>query len=868
MIHHHHPRGLLDALAYTVTTYVDELAKRGLDLNLGPGKTEALVLLRGPTSRTISREVFGRPDPSIVADTQAKGRIEVRLVTQYKHLGFQIHANGKLTSELRTRIGAAHTAFTAHGRNVYYNRGLSLPHRVQIFKSCVLSVLFWNSGTWPALSDSELRQFNGAYKRLVRRLLVKDFDMETLCQWTDLRLFAHVGVLPAGDLIRLERLRYFGRLIRQGPNALWALIVGEQKWFSQIQPDFAWLWKNVQSKVFRPDPCSDEGVHYWTHLIQTQDRTWKGLLKKAAKHALIQLCTKSEVCDFHADFLRVLEAHDPRLTPRQDLADLSQDLHVCLLCRRAFATKTAWATHNFRAHGRRAPARYLADTSTCEHCMHSFLSPHRLYLHLRHSEECFAALRLRGVSVAPLPGRGSRIWRTTPQFTLCPYLIAEGPSFQLNTIDGVPLPALAPHEVDLLTTLSDLETMDVDWSSHDPVQTQTWPAIQTGLCAHPTSLTEMATVLQVWKAMIQTDLQPLRRLIPAQPGLWLRSIDYAMTQLDYAILAPDLAHHAQVACPFNEPEARVASIPAEVLCEVPAPTYGPKTEQPVYIHLYSGRRRDGDFQAELERLDWGTAWKPIVISLDIVISETSGNVFDPKVRKQWLTAIRSGLITGLLMGPPCETWSVSRERWLQDHSGPRPLRSSTSLWGFDSLLIKEARQIYTANALLLFGIAAFFFMWCQGRMAIKEHPGMPSERHRPTAPSIWKLPAIRLLIGLPGTALQTIYQGLYGAKSPKPTGLLTCHSPELDSDGRRFHVRETLPPILRMGRHNGAYATYELKEYPQALNAHFAAAFRQTWISYPDCPDPLSIPSSLRLLFDEMTSEIGQGNIGPDYAFN
>lgn len=79
-----------------------------------------------------------------------------------------------------------------------------------------------------------------------------------------------------------------------------------------------------------------------------------------------------------------------------------------------------------------------------------------------------------------------------------------------------------------------------------------------------------------------------------------------------------------------------------------------------------------------------------------------------------------------------------------------PLRAASALWGYDPVLLREARQVYTANALLLCGLAAYFYMWCQGRVAIKERPGFPSERYHPTVPSIRKLPLVRLVIRLPG----------------------------------------------------------------------------------------------------------------------
>lgn len=523
MIHHDSPAAIVEALELTIATYVDQLATHALELNFGAGKTEALLLLRGKNSRKVSRDIFRQSEPALVVQTQAHGDVQVRLVDRYKHLGVQIHANGKILPELRVRVGAAHSAFNAYGKTIYYNRGLDLPRRVQLFNSCVASVLFWNSGTWPPLSDAEQRHLTGAYKRLVRRLLILDFALEELLLWSDARLFAYVGVLPADLELRLQRLRYYGRLIKEGPPALWALLAGEKKWLSQLPEDMAWLFRNIQSAKVRPDPSKPEGQHYWDDLIKNHAHAWKGLLKKAHKHAMLQLCIASEVDVFHQDFMTELENYHGSLTPEIPMATETA-LHVCLPCRLSFTTKAGWATRSFRKHQRRAPARYLADTVTCDHCFHSFLNPHRLYLHLRYSQDCFQALRGRGHYVAPLPGRGSRQWNQSQQFSQCPYLRAEGSQYGVRPER---LPALSPHETDLLIALTELETMEIDWNLDNLVDQLVWPRLQETVCAHPVSLEEIAATLDVWRALIMEDIQPFRRLVPGIPALFLSAISSA-----------------------------------------------------------------------------------------------------------------------------------------------------------------------------------------------------------------------------------------------------------------------------------------------------------------------------------------------------
>ena len=93
MVQHETPQELIDAIKFAMTTYIDRLASHGLLLlNNDKGKTEALVLLRGPRSRQIRRELFAQADASLTITTTGFGDLSIRLVDRYKHLGNLVHA--------------------------------------------------------------------------------------------------------------------------------------------------------------------------------------------------------------------------------------------------------------------------------------------------------------------------------------------------------------------------------------------------------------------------------------------------------------------------------------------------------------------------------------------------------------------------------------------------------------------------------------------------------------------------------------------------------------------------------------------------------------------------------------------------------
>eukprot|EP00438_Fugacium_kawagutii_P026052 Skav224814 [mRNA] locus=scaffold21:91531:97434:- [translate_table: standard] len=871
MVHHETGDGLIEALQLVFGSYIDRLAAHGLALNFGTGKTEALVLIRGKGACGLRQRLFRDQAGTIAVETVSAGCVPIRLVHRYKHLGVQIHANGSLLPELRVRVGCANTAFNRHRRAIYQNIDLSIEKRLQLFRACVMSVLLWNGGTWPPLHDKEYKYIHGAFRRLLLRLLYRDFPVDTLQTWSDLRLLGYVGILGIPEQLRLLRLGYYGRLFLEGPRPLWALLANEGIWLAQIKPDFEWLYRNCQSLVFRPDPLSDEGFDYWHDLIRTRTSSWKGLLRKAQAHARLQLCVHSEVDVFHRDFALTLRNHDPSLQPTPCQEVVAED-HVfpCIPCGRSFATKQGWAIHCFRAHGRRAPARYLVDQETCACCLRTYLNPSRLYLHLRTSRPCFDFLRARGVHADPLPGRGSRAWNNEEQFTFLPPQQAAGPSLDLPFMPE-PQASLSPHELDLLTALMDLEALP----HCDPLQADAGSAtidvIKDCLRCWPASLEEMRQVLVIWDELLRAEHAGHRRILPLVTAHWCRSIAQVQEALCLRWLCPELLDLDPLCHSEYTPAERLRHIPADAFKALPSPPRTLSTARPIFVHLFSGRRREQDVQWYMENIDWDGLPTPLVVSLDVMIDKETGNCLNPANRLFWLRAMQDGYIAGILAGPPCESWSISRERWWTEHRGPRPLRSASSPWALASLLLRELRQVYVANGLLHFSVAAFLIMALLGRFAMLEHPAPPDQEQHPQAPTIWRLSPLEALTKLPGVRRNHIYQGYHGAKSPKPTSLLVSHGPDLEPFSKPFRVRSTLPPPLKMGRiEGGEYATASLKEYPPSLNELIAHAFK-FWLteavqSRPDPPAP--IPPDVMDAFMRLHVTVYTDHYGPDYACN
>ena len=190
-----------------------------------------------------------------------------------------------------------------------------------------------------------------------------------------------------------------------------------------------------------------------------------------------------------------------------------------------------------------------------------------------------------------------------------------------------------------------------------------------------------------------------------------------------------------------------------------------------------------------------------------------------------MRAIAAGWIAGGAAGPPCETWTVARERYFVDGHGPRPLRDSRHLAGYDEVLkLHELKQVSTGNQLLGVAVLLMLQSWLFGTFFMLEHPEEPAGE---MSASIWKLPVLRYVMSLPDIRRFLFFQGLFGAPSAKPTHLLFVKPPiETETVFERSQTTSKVPTAVSIGRgEDGAYLTARLKVYPPA----FCAAIAECW---------------------------------------
>ena len=241
---------------------------------------------------------------------------------------------------------------------------------------------------------------------------------------------------------------------------------------------------------------------------------------------------------------------------------------------------------------------------------------------------------------------------------------------------------------------------------------------------------------------------------------------------------------------------------------------------PLFLYVYSGRRREGDFQSHVETYLDKFQFPGRVLMLDLALSDNHDITNDDLVAKllQWF---RAGIIAGLLVAPPCETWSEARYQLEENGRAPRPIRTAEFPFGALQLTAAELQQILVASTLLFAALRLLLAAMMTGTPGIMEHPREPK---RPERASIWRLHWLQAMFSSRLVQLRLIRQAEYGARSSKPTHLAVCHVPCFweTMSVHTVAVNWSNLTVLKGKQQDGTWRTSEAKEYPSLLNQALA----------------------------------------------
>ena len=697
--------------------------------------------------------------------------------------------------------------------------------------------------------------------RLFRRLLGRAHDEHL----TDEDILTQVGINSPTELLRLTRLRYLGTLHKCAELVPWGLLNSDSPWIALIQDDLGWAWRQLQGASKLPDPL--QGLDVWYNIWKHYPSYWRRLIRRAGEHAILQRQRHHRVESFHRAFLQLFrEVRADSFVRREDRETTGSDAHAaferhaCMTCKRVFRSKGGVGAHFFKRHGTISRLRTLFDTTCCGHCLKEYHTFSKLHAHLRYSLSCRVALWGSRRRYSPMGGAGSAADRALCQQHdgLLPPLQAAGP--RLPDQQNVELPGF-----DLLLA----EQLYMDILENEGCE-EIELVIRRTIERYPVTWAVCRETLgYLREALTEQDIQALQ--------IEDFDIKHLLRELQADRAWPFLQEHSDQPTRGSSTQSLEE---IEQMCieevengrhrepfwEVPRPM----AKERFIVHAFSGRRRAGDFQHFIDQAQ--QKYSDVIIftiSVDLMVDPIWGDVSKESVRQFWLQAVRQRQVVGAMAGPPCETWSQARGQELPvdqaplGRKGPRVLREMDCLWGRAALALKEVRQLDVGNLLLLFTLELLITLAIEGGIGGLEHPGPPQD---PQKASIWRLPLLTFLCEWPEFDFLEVSQGLFGAQSRKPTGLLLLNMSRMVSELRKWQLTTTMPKGTSIGKTaTGEWATGVLKEYPPAFCAGLANGFVATLRTHPTDVECEISPEFRKRAAQMVISHHGQC-IGPDFA--
>ena len=145
------PRALIE-----VARLAEELVQGlGLRFNYGPGKTEAILALRGKHSLATRKDLLSQDNPHVQVTTTYGHTFRVRVVESYVHLGSVLRADCHEYPNLRHRYALMQEAWQPLRRKVLNNPFVTVAEKQRLVSERVFSKYMFGAGLWRLETEHE-----------------------------------------------------------------------------------------------------------------------------------------------------------------------------------------------------------------------------------------------------------------------------------------------------------------------------------------------------------------------------------------------------------------------------------------------------------------------------------------------------------------------------------------------------------------------------------------------------------------------------------------------------------------------------------------------------------------------------------------
>jgi hypothetical protein len=192
-----------EGLQETTDLIVKYSAYSGLKINVD--KTESMTV-----SKQATQQPFTEKDTLAISI----GDKAVKQCSTFKYLGATICSDNSLDKEIAVRIGKATGAFNRIN-NIWTNKSISIPVKMRIYKSAVITVLTYGCEVWNTTKVQMKRLESFHYRGLRRILKIRWFH-----RVPNIEVLRRAGTGTLESHISSMRLRWFGHVVRMPSDRL------------------------------------------------------------------------------------------------------------------------------------------------------------------------------------------------------------------------------------------------------------------------------------------------------------------------------------------------------------------------------------------------------------------------------------------------------------------------------------------------------------------------------------------------------------------------------------------------------------------------------------------------------------------------
>ena len=353
------------------------LSRIGLEVNFSPGKTEALLLWRGPGSREIRRQYLATGSPTVSVPLSGGETADLTLTRSYVHLGGLVRDDANQLEDIQRRRRCAQATYVKLRKRLFFNPHLTRPEKLSLLFSLVHKSFLHGAGFWRLDTKCEADGFRAAISAWYRSS-VRPLCGTSARGLTDDTVLDLLGVLSPDEILHIERCRLLIAVSRSNASSLWIGIQKVGRW--------AACAVRAPAQVFQRESSSFVELVEWVHshyphcqLMIRQFR--RRCLALRAQRYDSALATARSLHSFH-------QAGGTSFTARPCSMDA---LHMCTICGLQCGSKASLASHRSRVHGEPGRASTFFGTA-CLVCGSEFWTTPRLRMHLRKSPACLATV--------------------------------------------------------------------------------------------------------------------------------------------------------------------------------------------------------------------------------------------------------------------------------------------------------------------------------------------------------------------------------------------------------------------------------------------------------------------------------------------